>query len=119
MYLLDTLKSRGLTWPKLWWRPEIDGGVCSYLGSVDETFDAHATLTTLEAKEEEERLRATAAKINPQVKTRFDVVEAKVGKKLSVEEMEALLVKLTEKTDGAGGGQMPMASGTPGESSSK
>ena len=67
-YLLHTLKSRGITWPELWWQPNIDGGVCSFLGTVDKEFDAHATLTILEDKEEEERLQATAAEIQAQFK---------------------------------------------------
>ena len=35
-------KSRGVTWPKLWWRPEIDSTVCFFLGTADERFDALA-----------------------------------------------------------------------------
>ena len=101
-YLLDTLKSRGFTWPELWWQPEVDGGVCSFLGTVDETFDAHATLTTLEAKEEEERLQATAAAINSQVKTLFAAVEAALGTKLSTEDVIATCTALVEETLGPG-----------------
>lgn len=67
-YLLHTLKSRGVTWPELWWQPDIDGGVCSFLGIVDKDFDAHATLTILESKEEEERLQRTAAELQTQFK---------------------------------------------------
>lgn len=66
VYLLHTLKSRGVTWPELWWRPDSDGGVCSFLGTVDEAFDARATLTVLEDREEEERLQATRAEIAAQ-----------------------------------------------------
>ena len=58
--------SRGVTWPKLWWQPEIDSTVCFFLGTADERFDALATLTVLEAREEEERLQATAAEIDLQ-----------------------------------------------------
>ena len=66
IYLLDTLKSRGVTWPELWWQLDSDGGVCSFLGTVDEAFDARATLTVLEDREEEERLQATRAEIGSQ-----------------------------------------------------
>lgn len=65
-YLLHTLKSRKLTWPDLWWRSDTDGGVCSFLGTVDETFDAHATLTVLEASEKEERLLVVQAELDRQ-----------------------------------------------------
>lgn len=61
-------KSRGVTWPKLWWQPEIDSTVCFFLGTAHERFDALATLTMLEAREEEERLQATAAEIDLQTK---------------------------------------------------
>lgn len=62
-YLLATLKSRRITWPELRWQPEVDGGVCSFLGTVNGAFDADATLAVLEAREAEERLRANAAEI--------------------------------------------------------
>ncbi len=101
-YLLDTLKSRGFTWPELWWQPEVDGGVCSFLGTVDETFDAHATLTTLEAKEEEERLQATAAAINPQVKTKLAAAEAALGTKIGTEDLIATCTALAQVTLGPG-----------------
>ena len=105
-YLLDVLKSRGLTWAELWWRPETDGGVCSFLGTVDAKFDAHATLTILEAKEEEEGLQANAA-------------ELEVLHKPVRERAKAGLAKMRGAT---GGGQMPQgggqASGSPGERSS-
>lgn len=48
-----TPKSRGVTWPKLWWQPEIDSTVFFFLGTADERFDALATLTMLEAREYE------------------------------------------------------------------
>lgn len=105
-YLLDVLKSRGVTWPEPRWQPETDGGVCSFLGTVDANFDAHATLTILEAKEEEEGLQANAAKIQAHFSPILQRVQA----------------KLAEKRNAAGSGQTPtepgQASGSPGESSS-
>lgn len=92
VYLLETLKSRGFTWPIFWWQPEIDGGVCSFLGKVDKDFDAHATLKILEAKEEEERLQAAAAEIN----SRIDAKYTRFGRKISEEglrEMWAAMAK--------------------------
>ena len=86
VYLLETLKSRGFTWPMFWWQPDIDGGVCSFLGTVDKDFDAHATLTILEAKEEEERLQATAAEI----KSRIDLKYTRFGRKISEEGLRAM-----------------------------
>ena len=44
--------------------PQADGGVCSFLGTVDSTFNARGTLTVLEDKEHEDRLVATAADID-------------------------------------------------------
>ncbi len=101
-YLLDTLKSRGFNWPELWWQPEVDGGVCSFLGTVDETFDAHATLTTLEAKGEEERLQATAAAINPQVNAKFAAHEAALGTKMGMEDLIAVITALAQVPLGPG-----------------
>ena len=69
-----------------WWQPDIDGGVCSFLGKVDKDFDAHATLTILEAKEEEQRLQATAAEIN----SRIDFKYTRFGRKISQEGLRAL-----------------------------
>lgn len=63
MYLLDTLRHRGFTWPKVQFMPNFDGGVCSFLGTIDPTFDAKSTLTILEDKEHEERLLAKRAEI--------------------------------------------------------
>ena len=102
VYLLDTLKSRGLTWPTLWRQPDIDGGVCSFLGTVDKDFDAKATLTILEAKEEEERLQATAAEINPRVQAKFATVEALFGRKLNEEELRAMCATIAKASDGGG-----------------
>ena len=90
VYLLETLKSRGVTWPDLWWKPEIDGGVCSFLGTVDETFDAHGTLTILEAKEEEERLQASAAEIDD----RWAKIAPKLGRLPTKEETIAMVEEL-------------------------
>ena len=86
VYLLATLASRGFTWPIFWWQPEIDGGVCSFLGKVDKDFDPYATLKILEAKEEEERLQATAAEIN----SRIDAKYTRFGRKISEEGLRAL-----------------------------
>ena len=86
VYLLETLKSRGWTWPMFWWQPDIDGGVCSFLGKIDKDFDAHATLTILEAKEEEKRLQAAAAEIN----SRIDFKHTRFGRKISQEGLRAL-----------------------------
>ena len=69
-----------------WWQPDIDGGVCSFLGKVDKDFDAHATLTILEAKEEEARLQAAAAEIN----SRIDFKHTRFGRKISQEGLRAL-----------------------------
>ena len=69
-----------------WWQPDIDGGVCSFLGKVDKDFDAHATLTILEAKEEEKRLQATAAEIN----SRIDIKYTRFGRKISQEGLRAM-----------------------------
>lgn len=69
-----------------WWQPDIDGGVCSFLGKVDKDFDAHATLTILEAKEEEQRLQAAAAEINP----RIDIKYTRFGRKISQEGLRAM-----------------------------
>ena len=69
-----------------WWQPDIDGGVCSFLGKVDKDFDAHATLTILEAKEEEQRLQAAAAEINPQI----DIKYTRFGRKISQEGLRAM-----------------------------
>ena len=69
-----------------WWQPDIDGGVCSFLGKVDKDFDAHATLTILEAKEEEQRLQATAAEINSQI----DIKYTRFGRKISQEGLRAM-----------------------------
>jgi len=63
MYLLDTLRHRGFTWPEVQFMPNFDGGVCSFLGTIDPTFDAKSTLTILEDKEHEERLLAKRAEI--------------------------------------------------------
>ena len=81
MYLLHTLKSRGVTWPELWWRPDDDGGVCSFLGTVDKRFDAHATLTILEDREEEERLQATRADIRQQLNAKVKGWASKMAEK--------------------------------------
>ena len=86
VYLLETLQSRGLTWPMFWWQPDIDGGVCSFLGKVDPDFDAHATLKILEAKEEEQRLQAAAAEIN----SRIDTKHTRFGRKISEEGLRAM-----------------------------
>ena len=86
VYLLETLKSRGWTWPMFWWQPDIDGGVCAFLGKVDTNFDAHATLKILEAKEEEERLQANAAEINSRIDTKF----TRFGRKISEEGLRAM-----------------------------
>ena len=86
VYLLETLKSRGFTWPMFWWQPDIDGGVCSFLGTVDKDFDAHGTLTILEAKEEEQRLQAVAAEINPLI----DLKYTRFGRKISQEGLRAM-----------------------------
>ena len=51
-YLLETLKYRDVTWPEMWLRPESDGGVCSFLGAQDATFDARGTLASLEEEED-------------------------------------------------------------------
>ena len=86
VYLLETLESRGFTWPMFWWQPDIDGGVCSFLGTVDKDFDPYATLTILEAKEEEARLQATAAEINSQI----DIKYTRFGRKISEEGLRAM-----------------------------
>ena len=86
VYLLETLKSRGFTWPVFWWQPEIDGGVCAFLGKVDKDFDAFAELKVLEAKEEEARLQANAAKINAQIDAKY----TRFGRKISEEGLRAM-----------------------------
>ena len=65
IYLLETLRQRGITWPELWYQPKTDGGVCSYLGMIDPNFKAIEILTTLEAKEYEDRLRRKLAEQFP------------------------------------------------------
>lgn len=62
-FLLDTLRHMGVAWPDLWYMPEVDGGVCSFLGTVDSSFDVRGTLIILEAKEHEERLLAKRAEL--------------------------------------------------------
>lgn len=86
VYLLETLKSRGFTWPMFWWQPDIDGGVCGFLGTIDKDFDPYATLTILEAKEEEKRLQATAAEINAQIDAKF----TRFGRRISEEGLRAM-----------------------------
>ena len=63
MYLLDNLSHRGFTWPEVAYVPELDGGVWAFLGTVDPSFDTHATSIVLEDKENEERLQARRAVI--------------------------------------------------------
>lgn len=63
MYLLDALRHRGVTWPEVGFMPEFAGGVCSFLGTIDSTFDVKATLIILEDKEHEEFLLAKRAEI--------------------------------------------------------
>ena len=75
-----------------WWQPDIDGGVCAFLGKIDKDFDPYATLRILEAKEEEERLQATAAEINAQIDAKY----TRFGRKISEEglrEMWAAMAK--------------------------
>ena len=86
VYLLETLESRGFTWPMFWWQPDIDGGVCSFLGTVDKDFDPYATLTILEAKEEEARLQATAAEIKSQIDFKY----TRFGRRISEEGLRAM-----------------------------
>lgn len=50
-FLLDTLRHMGVGWPDLWYMPQLDGGVCSFLGTLDSSFDVRGTLTILKAKE--------------------------------------------------------------------
>lgn len=117
-FLLDTLKSRGFTWPELWWEPDIDGGVCSFLGTVDKAFDAHATLTILEAKEEEERLTGHRAELDPQIQAKWAAVEAKYGRPLGEEAIMAMAAEMAGEGNGAGGGgQIPTGRGQPGSGS--
>lgn len=66
-YLLNTLRHRGITWPELWYLPEADGGVCSYLGTIDPTFDVRGTLLVFEDKEHEECFVATLAELKARV----------------------------------------------------
>ncbi|CAD6572997.1 MAG: hypothetical protein ASARMPRED_005821 [Alectoria sarmentosa] len=114
-FLLDTLKSRGFTWPDLWWEPDIDGGVCSFLGTVDDAFDARATLTILEAKEEKERLTANRAELDPQIQTKWAAVEAKYGRPLGQEAIMAMAAEMAGQGNGAGGGgPIPTGRGQPG-----
>lgn len=63
MYLLDALRHRGVTWPEVGFMPKVDGGVCSFLGTIDSTFDVKATLIILEDKDHEERLLAKRAEL--------------------------------------------------------
>ena len=108
-YLLATLKRRGRTWPKLWWRPDEDGAVCSFLGTVDQTFDAHATLTALEAKKERERAQTISADLMPRVRGSFAAHEARIVRKLSKEDVEDELILLAEVNNVAERGQFPGA----------
>ena len=45
-YPLATLKHSGALWPKFWWRPDCDGGACSFPGIEDRTFNPDTTLAT-------------------------------------------------------------------------
>ena len=67
-YLLDTLRHRGFTWPEVEFLPETDGGVCSFLGTVDPSFDMDHNIHIQEDKEHEEFLVANRARIQ----ARFD-----------------------------------------------
>ena len=117
MYLLDTLKSRGFTWPELWWRPETYGGVCSFLGIADKAFDAHATLTILEDREEEERLKAFAVEMSPLVEAQFAAAEKKFGRRFSEEDMRSFLVMLEEEIRATSSGQRSAECGESSNSS--
>ena len=62
-YLIETLKHRGFTWPDLASDYIPDKDVCSFLGTVDLSFDARAELTILEDKEHEDMLLAKCAEL--------------------------------------------------------
>ncbi len=63
MYLLDALRHRGFTWPEVGYLPEFDGGVCSFLGTIDSTFDVESTLVILDDREHVDRSLAKRAEI--------------------------------------------------------
>ena len=65
-YLLNTLRHHGISWSELRYKPAVDGGVCSYLGTVDPNFDAMGTMLILEDKENEERLRNNLGRLTAQ-----------------------------------------------------
>ena len=112
MYLLHSLIDRGFTWPELWWRPETYGAVCSSLGVADRSFDAHATLTILENREEEERLRASEVEMAPLVTAQFLAAKEKFGHDFDNEEMmREILVKMEESIRALRGEQMPAERG--------
>ena len=92
----------------------MDGGVCSFLGTVDEDFDAHATLTELEAEGIEERIRADRTKIDRHVPAKWAAVEANLGKNLSAEDKREIVDAIRGEGSDAGGGQ---PSGSPGNDS--
>lgn len=104
IFLLDTLKSRGFTWLDLWWRPDLDGAVCSVLGSVDIEFDVQATLAMLEARENRKRSQAFAEIMAPMVRDDFALLKAKLGILLSEEDIAKIGLALTERSDVADDG---------------
>lgn len=88
---------------------------------MDDTFDAHATLTIFEAREEEERLQATGAELGMQTEARWASLEARLGGQRGKEKNRAAFNAMAEEGKGAGGGETPTArrqpSVSPGDSS--
>lgn len=106
--LLDTLKSRGFIWPMLWWRPDIDGAVCSVLGTVDPDFDAQATLTMLEGRTNREKLQAFAEKLAPVIGNDFALLKVRLRNILSKEDIEKIAGALTDPSNQDEYGKWPI-----------
>lgn len=70
-YLLASLRQQGVLWPKLWWRTDCDGAVCSFLGTVDPTFDPDLILLRLQDVGRGDRFEAKKAEIEAREKKKL------------------------------------------------